>query len=166
MHGVTSSAEDTVLKKCRMHSCHVSEQLQTPVMGLNLSFYITASFLCTELVSCRESGGAKVEYFCLISTTVEPLAKVNFSNMQRPRNATPAHRSISKEVLGNYFSTESLSVEVRSAVPKGIVVGCCCWRSFSWEITLLCWLSTDFGADEVKCLSAGERGTPFVTSVF
>jgi len=67
-----------------MHSCHVREQLQTPATGLDLPFYIKASFLCTKLVSCKERGEAKVEYFRHVSTMVEPLAKVSFSNMHPP----------------------------------------------------------------------------------
>lgn len=80
---VTRSGEVTTLK-CNVHSCHVCEQLQTPAMRLNVSFDLTASFLCTESVRCRESGGAKVECFCRISTMTEALVEAGFSNKHVP----------------------------------------------------------------------------------
>lgn len=155
---MTSSAWSTILKKCGMHSCHVSEQLQAPVMGLNLSFYITASFLCTKLVSWGRAMEQRWNISVISLPWLSPWQKlpVLTCSCQHHRNATAVHRSISKMLLGNDSSTKNLSIEVRSAVCKGIIVDCCCWRSFAWEVMLLCWLSSNFRADEVKCLSAGE----------
>lgn len=50
---VVSSAGDTPLEKCGLHTCHVSYQLQTAVVGLNLPFYIITFFLYAEIVSSR-----------------------------------------------------------------------------------------------------------------
>lgn len=91
-----------------------------------------------------------MEYFCCISTMTEPLVEVGFSNtcvsMSSKccsriaavcRRWMAVHRSISKELeLGDHSSTKNLSVKVRNAVSKGFVVGCCCWRSFAWEVIL------------------------------
>lgn len=68
--------------------------------------------------------------------------KLAFLICQHHCSTTAVHTSISRGLFGNDTSAKILSMERRSAVPKGAVVGCCCWRSFAWEIILLCYYLT------------------------